>query len=531
MSVERIEGWKAIAAYLGVSVRTVQRWERDNGLPVRRAMRRSREAISAEAAQLSAWRAANEQDRAEDQISIAVLPFAGDGADLGAALAGELIETLSRASELRVISRTSSFAQQHRALTAPEVASNLGASYLLEGEMTGGGTLQIRLVDAAGYMIYARRFEFAMEEIAVFQKRIARAVCAQLRIRFFGKPRRQSRNAEAVRRLLRGKALFFEGSPEGVADGFRLAKSAADLDPEYAQAQAEVGAMHSLLAMSGAPPKPHLKSAGEYLRRAVSLDPASVDARYWLGRHMAISEHNWMAARRQFERALALDPTHGTGLYVYGADFLRVAGRYEESIRVFERARRNDPLNPQLPFGIAQAYLQMGDLAQAQRETEMSLELSGDAWIMPWYLGAVLLRRGRTRRALEMLEKSWRAAAPFSWVAPTLANARRMARDEAGARWILEEARKRREAEYIQPTVLAFLHALFGETDRALDWFERAYEEGDPVLTYLPRGTTGVFLMPEQEAAFRAHWRWRRLEERLGLAGDDPASLTASFGA
>jgi hypothetical protein len=32
----QLNGWKEIAAYLGRSVRTVQRWEKDFGLPVRR---------------------------------------------------------------------------------------------------------------------------------------------------------------------------------------------------------------------------------------------------------------------------------------------------------------------------------------------------------------------------------------------------------------------------------------------------------------------------------------------------------------
>jgi hypothetical protein len=32
----RLDSWKEIAAYLGRSIRTVQRWEREEGLPVHR---------------------------------------------------------------------------------------------------------------------------------------------------------------------------------------------------------------------------------------------------------------------------------------------------------------------------------------------------------------------------------------------------------------------------------------------------------------------------------------------------------------
>src|SRR5688572_22797027 len=35
-SIDRLDSWKAIAAHLGRTVRTIQRWERSAGLPIRR---------------------------------------------------------------------------------------------------------------------------------------------------------------------------------------------------------------------------------------------------------------------------------------------------------------------------------------------------------------------------------------------------------------------------------------------------------------------------------------------------------------
>ncbi len=52
---KELESWKEIAAYLGTSVRTVQRWEEQNGLPVRRVMREKRAAIYADTAELDRW--------------------------------------------------------------------------------------------------------------------------------------------------------------------------------------------------------------------------------------------------------------------------------------------------------------------------------------------------------------------------------------------------------------------------------------------------------------------------------------------
>lgn len=51
----RLDGWKEIAAYVGRGVRTVQRWEHDHGLPIRRIRVGRGETITAHTAELDAW--------------------------------------------------------------------------------------------------------------------------------------------------------------------------------------------------------------------------------------------------------------------------------------------------------------------------------------------------------------------------------------------------------------------------------------------------------------------------------------------
>jgi len=50
-----LNSWKEIAAHMGRGVRTVQRWEQELGLPVRRPRRKSRSAVIALAADLDEW--------------------------------------------------------------------------------------------------------------------------------------------------------------------------------------------------------------------------------------------------------------------------------------------------------------------------------------------------------------------------------------------------------------------------------------------------------------------------------------------
>jgi len=52
---EVFSGWKDVANYLGKSVRTVQRYERELGLPIRRPAAKATTAVIATKAELDAW--------------------------------------------------------------------------------------------------------------------------------------------------------------------------------------------------------------------------------------------------------------------------------------------------------------------------------------------------------------------------------------------------------------------------------------------------------------------------------------------
>src|SRR6186997_1336938 len=51
----RLDSWKEIAAFLGRGIRTVQRWEREEGLPVHRLVHEKRGSIYARREELAKW--------------------------------------------------------------------------------------------------------------------------------------------------------------------------------------------------------------------------------------------------------------------------------------------------------------------------------------------------------------------------------------------------------------------------------------------------------------------------------------------
>ena len=60
-----LTSWKEIATYMGKGVRTVQRWEQDFGLPVRRPCGSSKKAVLARPSDLDSWVALRCRPRGE----------------------------------------------------------------------------------------------------------------------------------------------------------------------------------------------------------------------------------------------------------------------------------------------------------------------------------------------------------------------------------------------------------------------------------------------------------------------------------
>jgi hypothetical protein len=163
---DRLESWKEIASYLGREVRTVQLWEKNEGLPVHRQQHTRQGSVYAFRSELDAWRSARAsspalaeaQPEPESQLtpahrkspalwlvaalvlvlaiaalalwknslrsvgdipnSVAVLPFLDlspqrDSEYFSDGLSEEIIDALSRVPGLRVVARTSSFAFRH----------------------------------------------------------------------------------------------------------------------------------------------------------------------------------------------------------------------------------------------------------------------------------------------------------------------------------------------------------------------------------------------------------------------------------
>ncbi|MEE4330639.1 MAG: FlgO family outer membrane protein, partial [Wenzhouxiangella sp.] len=198
---ERLDSWKAIANYLGKSVRTAKRWEAEEGLPVHRHMHHRQGTVHAFRPEIDRWLAERGQGPTPPPITqtedsrpgLMVLPFEHVGPDsktawLASGVADALIDRLARTPDLRVMSRTSARIVAGRAEGPTTALRSLvkshGLSYVVEGTTRADSDdlqVSIRLIDIANDTVVATElFDGKLDQALRIQATIAEHVAAAL---------------------------------------------------------------------------------------------------------------------------------------------------------------------------------------------------------------------------------------------------------------------------------------------------------------------------------------------------------------
>jgi tetratricopeptide (TPR) repeat protein len=125
-------------------------------------------------------------------------------------------------------------------------------------------------------------------------------------------------------------------------------------------------------------------------------------------------------------------------------------------------------------------------------------------------IGSVFLQSGKTADAIAVLEAAYAEAPQDTVIAASLAYARAVAGDAAGARAILDAIRRLDRKRYLPPYPLALVHIGLGDTDRAFAALEQATVDADPALGYLK--------VDPRIAPIRSDARYGRLVDLLGLS-------------
>ena len=127
--------------------------------------------------------------------SIAVLPFldmseAKDQRYLSDGVTEEILNHLTQAKNLRVISRTSTFALRDESLDVPEIGERLDVDYVLEGSVRRAGRklrITAQLIDVAtNSHIWSKTYDRTLDDVFAVQDEIAASVGRALQVELAG---------------------------------------------------------------------------------------------------------------------------------------------------------------------------------------------------------------------------------------------------------------------------------------------------------------------------------------------------------
>ncbi|HEX4183152.1 MAG TPA: BTAD domain-containing putative transcriptional regulator [Caulobacteraceae bacterium] len=260
----------------------------------------------------------------------------------------EILQTVSRASNLRVIARSSSFQFRGPAKVPHRVAAETKATHLLDGSVRRSGSrvrITAQLVECASQStLWSDRFDRELADVFALQDEIAEAVASALEAAFAPSGPAGPVDPIAYELYLRARALEVEQKAGAVR--IQLLEQVVARAPTFAAAWAALCQARVAQARHGPRPKPFAILKQEVLHAAetaLELDPRSGPAYASLSR---LQPWGCYAEREALlRRAVSVAPEDAETLALMGA-FCNHLGRISEALTYLRKAYELDPLYP-----------------------------------------------------------------------------------------------------------------------------------------------------------------------------------------
>jgi TolB-like protein len=513
---DRLDSWKEIAVYLRRDIRTVQRWEKNEGLPVHRHHHDKLGSIYAYKPELTAWFNAREQPHDQnkngERIKLAVLPFGdvsgnGDEDYFIEGLAEEMITELTRRDRgnLSVIARATAVQFNSGRASLDRLKNELGVSFVLEGKVRRSGnrvritTQLIQLKDET--QLWAEIYERDIGDVLTVQADIAQAIALNINLALklpertrLSESRKGGKRVEpaAYDAYLKGRYNLHQMYPCAIECSIADFERSIQIDGNYAPAHASLASAHALLAIApfdAIPPHQAMPKAEKAALRALELDGALAEAHTAL----ALVQHHyhwrWKLAESSYLCSIELNPNHASA-HLWYSWLLLVLGRRQEAFDEIERTMRivqeTDPHRLVAVHATRAAAFYFGrEFQRAVTECEKALELNTGHFMVHYMLGRSQMRLGEHAKAIARFEYARAAGADMPLMDAALGLAYAVTGRFERARQLAETFKVSAGSRYIPPTYIGMLHAGLGNTDEALIWLERAFEQRADGLTWL----------------------------------------------
>ena len=567
---DRLDGWKEIAAYLDREVRTVQRWEKSEGLPVHRLQHDKLGTVWAVKTELDDWQTQRqakppdsdeegEEDsqspawlkpalmtlgviaiaavgywvykhppfaaKQERKVMLVVLPFENTSGDpnqeyFSDGLTEEMIAQLGKLNpqKLGVIARTTSMTYKHTTKTASAIGRELGADYILEGSVfrsqqrvrITGQLIQVK--DQTH--VWANTYDSDLSDTLVLQNDVAQAVAREVEIKLT--PGAQARldqprplNPQAHDAYLKGLDSWNSRTEAGFRQSINYFSQAIAKDPNYALAYVGLADAYASTGFYGArPPSEVYPEAKRAALRALEIDDTLAEAHDALGDVRAEYDWDFPGAESEFRTAIQSNASDARAHEVYALLLARL-GRTREALNEIQQAKQLDPGSPFIRTHVGVIYYYTRQFDRALAACEEARDRYPTFALAHMWVGVVDVQKGLYDQGIGELQESLKLAPGNSYLEALLGYADAMAGKRDAALAVLRELETRRQQKYVSPAYIGLIYTGLKDKDQAFAWADQALQDRSVWLIYLK---TEPMVDP-----LRSDERFLKLTQAVGL--------------
>jgi tetratricopeptide (TPR) repeat protein len=359
--------------------------------------------------------------------------------------------------------------------------------------MQRGGSLRIgtELVDVAtGSQLWSAQYDRKPGDIFAVQDEISNEISGKLQLRLTRAEKKQltkrhTDNADAYRLYLKGRHHWNRWTEEGFYKAIDYFRQAVDTDPTYALAYAGLADCYVLLGWNCyLSPKDAFPKGKAAAKTALQLDPDHAEARTSLAAVLWLHDWQWEEAQTEFKRSLELGPTYATANHWY-AEYAMTMGRHEEALSRMKQSQDLDPLSLIINVAVGWALYCGGRYDEAIEQLRRTVDLDPNYPVTYWILGLLLRKTGRYELAITEGEKGVKLSGGSPIMRAALAHTLAAAGRTKEALEMLDDLTKLANQKYVSPYFLAGIYVGLGESDRAIKYLEKCYEEHSHWLIYL----------------------------------------------
>jgi tetratricopeptide (TPR) repeat protein len=370
------------------------------------------------------------------------------------------------------------------------------------------------LIDAlTDQHLWSETYERDLRDVLWLQNEVAAGIAREIRVTLT--PQDQARlssapslHPETQEFYLKGRYYWHKWTEKGWRKSCDYFEQAIRKDPGYALAYAGLAQTQCQLGLRGvSPPNETWPKAKRAAQKALEIDHLLADARTALGVVNAYYDWNWQAAEESFKSAIDISPSFAFGHRVY-AIYLAMQGRFDKAIEEVQRSQQHDPLSLHIILTAGFVFYFARRYDEAIEQYQRILEMDPYFAAAHWLLGECYLQKGRCEIAIEECEKALALSEDRDGKA-ALGHAYGLIGKREEATKIANHLESEFERTYVHPGSIALVYTGLGDTERALQWLETAYQW---------RSHSVLFAMIDPRYdSLRSDRRFTALMQRLGL--------------